>query len=126
MLVAAVVVPLVGCAQEYEDIKVITQDYTEADAELRATYAWAAVGAVVRDPDREWTPPSFDLAKEIKFLVDKELRAKGINLYEWSPEELAKYRAAVKAGWTEFATTPESKALLQSHIDFLTELGAMK
>jgi len=56
----------------------------------------------------------------------KELRAKGINLYEWSPEELAKYRAAVKAGWTEFATTPESKALLKSHIDFLTDLGAMK
>jgi len=56
----------------------------------------------------------------------KELRAKGINLYEWSPEELAKYRAAVKAGWTEFATTPESKALLKSHIEFLTELGAMK
>ncbi len=56
----------------------------------------------------------------------KQLRAKGINLYEWTPEELAKYRAAVKAGWTEFATTPEAKALLKSHIDFLTELGAMK
>lgn len=56
----------------------------------------------------------------------KTLRAKGVNLYEWSPEELAKYRAAVKAGWTEFATTPESKALLKSHIDFLTDLGAMK
>lgn len=56
----------------------------------------------------------------------KTLRAKGINLYEWSPEELGKYRSAVKAGWTEFATTPEAKALLQSHIDFLTELGAMK
>ncbi len=56
----------------------------------------------------------------------KDLRAKGVNLYEWSPEELAKYRAAVKAGWTEFATTPEAKALLNSHIEFLTELGAMK
>ena len=56
----------------------------------------------------------------------KDLRAKGINLYEWSPEELAKFRAAVKAGWTEFATTPEAKALLQSHIDFLVGLGAMK
>ena len=56
----------------------------------------------------------------------KELRAKGINLYEWSPEELAKYRAAVQKGWTEFATTPEAKALLKSHIDFLKELGAMK
>ena len=56
----------------------------------------------------------------------KELRAKGINLYEWSPEELAKYRAAVQAGWTEFATTPEAKALLDSHISFLMDLGAMK
>ncbi len=56
----------------------------------------------------------------------KMLRAKGVNLYEWTPEELAKYRAAVKAGWTEFATTPEAKALLKSHIDFLVALGAMK
>ena len=39
----------------------------------------------------------------------KELRAKGINLYEWTPEELAKYRDAVQKGWTEFATTPGSE-----------------
>ena len=55
-----------------------------------------------------------------------ELRAKGVNLYEWSPEELAKFRTAVKAGWEEFATTPEAKALLDSHVSFLTEIGAMK
>lgn len=54
------------------------------------------------------------------------LREKGVTLYEWSPEELAKFRAAVKAGWTEFATTPESKALLKSHVDFLVGMGAMK
>lgn len=56
----------------------------------------------------------------------KELRAKGINLYEWSETELNKYRAAVKSGWTEFATTPEAKALLENHIAFLTDLGLMK
>lgn len=56
----------------------------------------------------------------------KDLRAKGINLYEWSPEELAKYRDAVQKGWTEFATTPESQALLESHINFLKDLGAMQ
>ena len=56
----------------------------------------------------------------------KELRAKGVNLYEWSPEELGKFRGAVKAGWTEFATTPEAKALLQHHIDFLVGIGAMQ
>ncbi len=54
-----------------------------------------------------------------------KLREEGVNLYEWSPEELAKFRQAVKAGWEEFATTPEARALLQSHIDFLSSLGAM-
>lgn len=56
----------------------------------------------------------------------KELTAKGVNLYQWSEDELAKFREAVKAGWTEFAKTDEAKALLESHINFLTELGAMK
>ncbi|MFY0682683.1 MAG: TRAP transporter substrate-binding protein [Thalassovita sp.] len=56
----------------------------------------------------------------------KDLRAKGVNLYEWPEEELAKYRAAVKSGWTEFATTPEAKSLLESHINFLTDMGLMK
>lgn len=56
----------------------------------------------------------------------KDLRAKGINLYEWSPEEMGKYRAAVQAGWTEFATTPEAKALLESHLNFLRDMGAME
>lgn len=55
-----------------------------------------------------------------------ELRAKGVNLYEWAPEELAKYRDAVQKGWVEFATTDEAKALLESHISFLKGLGAMK
>ena len=56
----------------------------------------------------------------------KDLRAKGINLYEWSPEELAKYRAAVQSAWGEFATTPESKSLLESHLSFLRGIGAME
>ena len=56
----------------------------------------------------------------------KKLRAEGVNLYTWSDEELNKFRAAVKQGWTDFATTPEAKALLESHIAFLKGLGAMK
>lgn len=56
----------------------------------------------------------------------KDLRAKGVNLYEWSPEQLAKFRTAVKAGWTEFADTDEARALLNSHIDFLTNMGLMR
>ena len=55
-----------------------------------------------------------------------KLAAEGLNMYEWSPEELAKYRAAVQEAWVEFATTPESKALLDSHLTFLRSIGAME
>ncbi len=55
-----------------------------------------------------------------------DLTAKGVNLYEWTPEELEKYRAAVKAGWEEFADNDQAKALLKSHIDFLVSQGAMQ
>jgi len=55
-----------------------------------------------------------------------DLAAKGLNMYEWPPEEMAKYRAAVQSAWVDFATTPESKALLNSHLDFLRGIGAME
>ena len=55
-----------------------------------------------------------------------KLASEGVNLYEWSPEEMAKYRSAVQTAWGEFATTPESKSLLESHLSFLRSIGAMK
>ncbi|MGI9390028.1 MAG: TRAP transporter substrate-binding protein, partial [Boseongicola sp.] len=50
----------------------------------------------------------------------------GLNMYEWAPEESAKYREAVQSAWTDFATTPEAKALLDSHLNFLRSIGAME
>ncbi|MBX2883556.1 MAG: TRAP transporter substrate-binding protein [Granulosicoccus sp.] len=56
----------------------------------------------------------------------QELEAQGVNLYDWSAEDLDVYRAAVKSGWEEFADNDLAKALLKSHTDFLIEQGAMK
>ena len=55
-----------------------------------------------------------------------KLAAEGVNMYEWSPEELGKYRSAVQSAWVDFATTPESKELLDSHLSFLRGIGAME
>jgi TRAP-type mannitol/chloroaromatic compound transport system substrate-binding protein len=55
-----------------------------------------------------------------------KLAAEGLNMYEWPAEELAKYRTAVQSAWTEFATTPEAKSLLESHLSFLRGIGAME
>ncbi|MEL7092775.1 MAG: TRAP transporter substrate-binding protein [Pseudomonadota bacterium] len=54
------------------------------------------------------------------------LAEKGLNMYQWSEADMATYRAAVQAAWTDFATTPESQALLNSHLDFLRDIGAMQ
>jgi TRAP-type mannitol/chloroaromatic compound transport system substrate-binding protein len=52
-----------------------------------------------------------------------QLRSEGVTLSEWSSEELAKFRAAAQATWPEFATTPEAKALVESHMAYLAQLG---
>ncbi len=52
-----------------------------------------------------------------------KLRADGVTIHEWAPEELQKFRDAAQATWPEFATTPEAEALVASHIAYLTQLG---
>ncbi|PWJ19229.1 TRAP transporter substrate-binding protein [Jannaschia seohaensis] len=51
------------------------------------------------------------------------LREQGVTLSQWSPEDLATFRAAAQATWPEFATTPEAEALVASHMAYLTQLG---
>jgi TRAP-type C4-dicarboxylate transport system substrate-binding protein len=52
-----------------------------------------------------------------------EMKAAGVNLYDWTAEDRASFRAAAQSAWTEFATTPEAKALLATHVSYLKELG---
>ena len=54
------------------------------------------------------------------------LTEKGITISQWTPEDLQEFRNAAQATWPEFATTPEAKALVESHIGYLTKLGLVK
>jgi TRAP-type mannitol/chloroaromatic compound transport system substrate-binding protein len=54
------------------------------------------------------------------------LKAKGVTLYEWAPADRQAFRDAAQASWPEFATTPEAKALVKSHIAYLKQLGLVK
>ncbi|MEM8729594.1 MAG: TRAP transporter substrate-binding protein [Pseudomonadota bacterium] len=51
------------------------------------------------------------------------LVAEGVTLHQWAPEDLQTFRDAAQATWPEFATTPEAKALVESHMNYLTQLG---
>ncbi|WP_102107340.1 TRAP transporter substrate-binding protein [Oceaniglobus roseus] len=52
-----------------------------------------------------------------------ELKEQGVTLSAWSEEDLAAFRAAAQATWPEFADTPEAKALVESHLSYLSDLG---
>lgn len=54
-----------------------------------------------------------------------ELRAEGVSIYDWSPEDRAKFKAAAQETWPEFATTPEAEALVESHLAFLKKIGVI-
>jgi len=54
------------------------------------------------------------------------LKSKGITVSEWTPEDLQKFRETAQSAWPEFATTPEAKALVESHVAYLKQLGLAK
>jgi len=52
------------------------------------------------------------------------LTAKGVKLWDWSPEDRATFRAAAQKAWQGWADkTPEARALVDSHVAFLKTLG---
>ncbi|MEM6635209.1 MAG: TRAP transporter substrate-binding protein [Pseudomonadota bacterium] len=51
------------------------------------------------------------------------LKDQGVTIHEWSTEELQKFRDVAQSVWPEFADTPEAKALVASHLEYLGQLG---
>ncbi|MCB1403137.1 MAG: TRAP transporter substrate-binding protein DctP, partial [Rhodobacteraceae bacterium] len=51
------------------------------------------------------------------------LKEAGVNLWDWSPEDRAAFRAAAIETWPEFATTPEAMELVESHTAYLKSIG---
>lgn len=54
------------------------------------------------------------------------LAADGVTISEWSSEDLQTFRNAAQSAWGEFATTPEAKALVESHLAYLKQLGLVQ
>ena len=55
-----------------------------------------------------------------------QLTEKGIKIYNWSAEDRQAFRDAAQSTWPEFATSPEAKALVESHMAYLKQLGLVK
>jgi len=74
-----------------------------------------------------------DAALKAVLFVEKQntealaaLKAEGVEIAAWSDEDLQEFRNVAQATWPEFATTPEAKALVESHLAYLNELGLVQ
>ena len=73
------------------------------------SYAWLAEAAILRDPEGHWTPPSFDADAEIKFLIDRELRGRGMTEESSEPDLFVVYAVGVDMEALKLKKKPDSE-----------------
>ncbi len=69
---------LSACASTTKDIEVETASDPKVNLEAYEKYAWLGSAEILNDPEGKWQPAKFDISSDIKFLIDNELREKGL------------------------------------------------
>jgi predicted small secreted protein len=84
---------LLACATKSvgKDIKAEGIVDTQANLEGYKTYGWLAGIGVLKDPEQRWKPVGFDADSEIRFLVDTQLRKRGLTPVEGTPDAYVAY-----------------------------------
>ncbi len=111
MPIAAVVVVLLGaCASvPTSDIRIESQVAPRVDVSAYKTYAWLASAKIVNDPAGNWEPPKFDADAEIKWLIDREMRARGISEVTAFPDMFVAFVAGVDMAQLALKEDPKTK-----------------
>jgi hypothetical protein len=106
--VLALVLLVAGCASVTKDIVVDTDMDPKANIKGYSTYTWLGSAAILYDPEGKWEPPQFDADAEIKFLIDRELRERGMTESSANPDLIIAYAAGIDMTSLEIKIDPES------------------
>ncbi len=109
-IAAVIVLLLTACASvPTSDIKVETQAAPGASMSAYKTYAWLASAKIVNDPAGNWEPPQFDADAEIKWLIDREMRARGVSEVTAFPDVFVAFVAGVDTTQLALKEDPKTK-----------------
>ncbi len=96
VILCAAMLFIAGCASTVtKDIMVDAQADPKVDFKGYATYTWLGSAAIVYDPEGKWEPPQFDADAEIKFLIDRELRKRGMSEDSLNPDMIVAFAAGI-------------------------------
>lgn len=117
LLFVTVVMLLSGCASvPTKDIQVDAQADPQANLSGYKTYTWAGSAAIVNDEYGQWEPPAFDADAEIKYLIDRELRERGMSENSADPDMFVAFAAGIDMDALGLKMDPET------NMDMLTNV----
>lgn len=100
-------ITLTACATLTSDIDVEVHADPNVQYQDYKTYAWAGSAQVVFDPIGQWEQPTLDTDEEVRFVINRELRKRGINQVETDPDLVVGFAAGVDTSVLELKTAPD-------------------
>jgi len=92
---------LSGCATVTSDIQVEAEQISSVKLSNYKSYDWLGAQGVLKDPNKTWQPPNLDLAGDIKFLIDRELRNRHIYSTSGKPDLAVSFFVGVDMEYQE-------------------------
>jgi hypothetical protein len=98
-----------GCATvDTKDIEINTEADPKANFAGYKSYTWLGTAAILFDDAGKWEPPNFDADSQVEFLINRELRKRGMSEDSVSPDMLVAYAAGIDMDSLRAKVDPES------------------
>jgi len=105
-----------ACATLTSDIEIETHADPDINYNAYKSYAWAGSAQVVFDPIGQWEQPTVDTDEEVRFVINRELRAHGLTQVDKAPDLLVAFAAGVDTSVLELKEDPEGKKKIPTNV----------
>ena len=99
-----------------QDIKVEAQADPKVSFSGYKNYAWLASAEILYDPEGQWEPKNIDIDSEVRFIVNRELRKRGMVEVTSNPDMYIAFAAGVDMTSLDIKENPESKEQVLANI----------
>ena len=113
----AFIVLLTACTTApTRDIAVDAEADPKASFSGYKTYSWLATAQLLFDPEGQWEPKNVDLDAEIQFMINSQLRNRGMAEVSSNPDMYVAYAAGVDMTALGLKENPETREKLLENI----------
>jgi hypothetical protein len=110
ILITTVLMLVSGCSSvPVRDIQVQAQVDSKVNMAGYETYTWLGSAAILNDSYGQWEPLGFDADSEIKYLIDRELRKRGMSERTRNADVIVAFAAGVDMDALDINIAPEGE-----------------